>query len=215
MFAGPMDFCVTEWVNLGSNMMVCVAAFSSSCQLFKNHRASSVGFFLLGLSAALFLFRPFSSQLASIQNKAEWSSEILAPALVSFEFLWLSEDRNTAHVLLCGSCMLLGLSDWLSADALMMMVHCLGLSSLSCCMMVCMFAGSALGAVGGVALSLPLLVASRDGMMSVSPLMSQAASEGLMKCFLKVSVSVGCWVSTQALKNFLVDINDRYNMPLN
>uniref|UniRef100_A0A3B4ZTD0 Uncharacterized protein n=1 Tax=Stegastes partitus TaxID=144197 RepID=A0A3B4ZTD0_9TELE len=133
-------------------------------------------------------------------NLTEWAGELLAPALVSFDFLWLSQDHNTAHVLLCGSCLLLGLSDWLSADSLTVMTRCLGLSSLSCCLTVCLFAGNALGALGGVGLSLPLLVAPAN---SLAPLISAAATEGLMKWLLKGSMSIGCWASTQALGKYL------------
>ncbi|KAF0045344.1 hypothetical protein F2P81_001873 [Scophthalmus maximus] len=108
----------------------------------QDHRAPSVGFFLLGLSAAVCVLHPSGSLLTELQREAEWAGQLLAPALVSFDFLWLSHDSNTAHILLCGSCLLLGLCDWLSADALMVMTRCLGLSSLSCCLMVCLFAGS-------------------------------------------------------------------------
>lgn len=178
----------------------------------QDHRAPSVGFFLLGLSAALCILHPSSSYITSIQREAEWAGEVLAPALVSFDFLWLSEDHNTAHILLCGSCLLLGLCDWLSADALIMMTRCLGLSSLCCCVTVCMFAGNALGALGGVTLSLPLLVAPRVGTNTFAPLIFPAATEGLIKWLLKGSMSVGCWASTQALSKFLLDVTDRCNI---
>lgn len=178
----------------------------------QDHRAPSVGLFLLGLSAALCILHPSSSYLTSIQGEVEWAGEVLAPALVSFDFLWLSEDHNTAHVLLCGSCLLLGLCDWLSADAVTMMTRCLGLSSLSCCLTVCLFAGNALGALGSVALSLPSLVALRVGTNTFAPLISPAATEGLLKWLLKGSMSVGCWASTQALSKFLLDVTDRCNI---
>ncbi|XP_035528329.1 uncharacterized protein LOC118335931 [Morone saxatilis] len=207
-----MASCVTEWIVSCSNIILSATALYSSYRLYKNHRAPSVGLFLLGVSAALCIFHPSSSYLTSIQREAEWASEVLAPALVSFDFLWLSEDRNTAHILLCGSCLLLGLCDWLSADALTMMTRCLGLSSLSCCLTVCLFAGNAFGAFGGVALSLPLLVAPRVRTNTLAPLISPAAIEGLMKWLLKGSMSVGCWASTQALRKFLLDVSDRYNI---
>uniref|UniRef100_A0A3Q3GHT3 Uncharacterized protein n=1 Tax=Labrus bergylta TaxID=56723 RepID=A0A3Q3GHT3_9LABR len=172
----------------------------------QDHRAPSVGLFLLGLSAALCLLHPSSSYLTSIQREAQWASEVLAPALVSFDFLWLSEDHNTAHILLCGSCILLGLCDWLSVEALTLMTRCLGLSSLSCCLTVCLFAGNALGALGGVALSLPLLVAPPGGENTFLPLIYPGATEGLIKCILKGFMSVGCWASTKALHLFLLDV---------
>ncbi len=173
-----------------------------------------MGLFVLGVSAALCILPPFSSYLTSVQREAEWAGEVLAPVLVSFDFLWLSEDHNTAHILLCGSCLLVGLCDWLSADALTVMTRCLGLSSLSCCLMVCLFAGNALGALGSVALSLPLLVAQRVGTNTFGPLISETASEGLLKWVLKGSMSVGCWASTQALSKFLSDVTDRGNIGL-
>lgn len=186
-------------------------SFATSLQ---DHRAPSVGLFLLGISAALCILHPSSSYLATIQREAEWAGKVLAPALVSFDFLWLSEDHNTAHMILVGSCLLLGLYDWLSADALTAMTRYLGLSSLSCCLTVCLFGGNAFGALGGVALSLPLLVAPSMGTNTFAPLLSAAAAtaEGDIKWLLKGSMSVGCWASTQALHKFLLDVTDRYNL---
>lgn len=168
-----------------------------------------MGLFLLGLSAAVCSLPPSSSYL---QREAEWAGEVLAPALVSFDFLWLSQDYNTAHILLCGSCMLLGLCDWLSADTLTVMTRCLGLSSVSCCLTVCLFTGNALGALSGVALSLPSLVTPQAGTDTFVPLISPAASEGLIKWILKGSMSVGCWASVKALSKFMLDVNDRCNI---
>uniref|UniRef100_A0A3Q1ISW3 Uncharacterized protein n=1 Tax=Anabas testudineus TaxID=64144 RepID=A0A3Q1ISW3_ANATE len=179
----------------------------------QDHRAPSVGLFLLGLSAAFNILHPSSSYLISLQKEAEWAAEVLAPALVSFDFLWLSQDRNTAHILLCGSCLLLGLCDSLSGDTLTVLTRCLGLSSLSCCLTVCLFTSNALGALGGVALSLPLLV-MQVRPNSFTPLVSPAASEGLMEWLLKGSMSIGCWASTQALSKFLLDVTDRHNIDI-
>ncbi|XP_078109202.1 transmembrane protein 276-like [Sander vitreus] len=204
-----MASCVTEWITSCSNIILSATALYSSYRLFKDHRAPSVGLFLLGLSAALCISHPSCSYLTSIQREAEWAGEVLAPALVTFDFLWLSEDHNTANILLCGSCLLLGVCDWLSADAVTLMTRCLGLSSLSCCLTVCLFASNALGAFGGVALSLPLLVAQRVGTNTFAPLFSPAATEGLTKWLLKGSMSVGCWASTQALSKFLLYVTDQ------
>ncbi|XP_073341656.1 transmembrane protein 276-like [Pagrus major] len=204
-----MASCVTELITSCSNIMLSVTALHSSYRLFKDHRAPAVGLFLLGLSAALCIFPPSSSYFTSIQREAEWAGEVLAPALVSFDFLWLSEDRNTAHILLCGSCLLLGLCDWISADALTLLTRCLGLSSLSCCLTVCLFASNALGAFGGVALSLPLLMAPSIETNTFVTHISPAANEGLTKWLLKGSMSLGCWASTQALSKFLLDVTDQ------
>lgn len=132
----------------------------------------------------------------------------MAPALVSFDFLWLSEDRNTAHILLLGSCLLLGLYDWMSADTLTVMTRCLGLSSLSCSLTVCVFAGNACGAVGAVALILPLFVAPNVGTAAFASLVSATASEGVMVWLLNGSLSVGCWASTRALHRYFLDVTD-------
>uniref|UniRef100_A0A3B4GJ41 Uncharacterized protein n=1 Tax=Pundamilia nyererei TaxID=303518 RepID=A0A3B4GJ41_9CICH len=191
---------LTEWVTSLSNLVIL------SLQV---HRAPSVGFFLLGISAAISLLHPSSPYLTSLQREAEWAAEVLAPVLVSFDFLWLSQDHNTAQILLCGSCLLLGLSDWLSGDTLTIMTRCLGLSSLSCCLMVCLFAGNASGAFGSMALSLPLLLTQRFGTKTFAPLLFPAATEGLMKWLLKGSLLIGCWVSTLALGKFLFDVTDQ------
>ncbi|XP_030248632.1 uncharacterized protein LOC115566782 [Sparus aurata] len=204
-----MASCVTELITSCSNIMLSVTALHCSYRLFKNHRAPSVGLFLLGLSAALCIFPSSISYFASIQREAEWAGEVLAPALVSFDFLWLSEDRHTAHILLCGSCLLLGLSDWISADALTLMTRFLGLSSLSCCLTVCLFASNALGAFGGVALSLPLLMAQSIETNTFATHFSTAANDCPTKWLLKGSMSLGCWASTQALGKFLLDVTDQ------
>uniref|UniRef100_A0A671W5K0 Uncharacterized protein n=1 Tax=Sparus aurata TaxID=8175 RepID=A0A671W5K0_SPAAU len=180
-----MASCVTELITSCSNIMLSVTALHCS------YRAPSVGLFLLGLSAALCIFPSSISYFASIQREAEWAGEVLAPALVSFDFLWLSEDRHTAHILLCGSCLLLGLSDWISADALTLMTRFLGLSSLSCCLTVCLFASNALGAFGGVALSLPLLMAQSIETNTFATHFSTAANDCPTKWLLKGSMSLG------------------------
>lgn len=190
--------------------MIMVIATAS----LQDHRAPSVGLFLLGNSAALCLLRPSPSYLPPIQSEVEFAGEILAPTLVSFDFLWLSKDQNTAHILLLGSCLLLGLCDWLSADALTVMTRCLGLSSLSCSLTVCLFASNAPGALGSFALSLPLLVAPGVGIQTVTPLISATGSDAVLKGLLKGFMSVGCWASTWALQKFLVDITDQCSIDI-
>ncbi|KAM3614487.1 uncharacterized protein V6R79_015187 [Siganus canaliculatus] len=193
-----------------ANIILSFTALYSSYALFKKHRAPSVSLFILGISAAFGTLPSSSSYITSIQRDIEWAGVVLAPALVSFDFLWISEDRNTAYIVLCGSCLLLGLSDWLSADALTVMTRCLGLSSLSCCLTVCLFAGNALGVCGGVALSLPLLVAPTVGTKTLESLVAPGAVDGLLDGFLKGSMSFGCWASTQALDKFLLEVTDHY-----
>lgn len=210
MFSGSMASCGSDWLTSCSNLFLCGTALHCSYKLFKYHRAPSVGLFALGVSAAFCAFRCHGSHLAALQKESEWASKVLAPALVSFDYLFLSEDRNTAYVLLCGSCLLLGLADRLSADTLTIMTHCLGLSSLSCCLTVCLFAGNALGALGGVALNLPLLVTAGVGTDAAASLISPAASEGLPNWLATGSLSIGCWTSRLALEKFRLDLNDRY-----
>ncbi|KAJ3598616.1 hypothetical protein NHX12_002121 [Muraenolepis orangiensis] len=135
----------------------------------------------------------------------EWASELLVSSLVAFDLLWLSNDRNTAHVLLCGSCLFLGLRDCLSADTLVLMTYCLGLSSLSCSLTVCLFSGNGVGALGSLALGLPSL-GLRVGVQVLSPLLSPVASERLVKWILKGSLSFGCWAATQGLNRFLLEV---------
>lgn len=175
----------------------------------QDHRAPSVGFFLLGLSAAVDIVPSSTSHINAFQKQAEWAGEVLAPALVSFDFLWLSQDLNTANILLCGSCLLLGLWDWVSADTLTVLTHTLSLSSLSCCLIVCLFASQGLGALGGVALSLPLLMTPQVGTSTLTPLVSSAASDRLVKWVLKGFLTIGCWASTKALSKFLLDVTER------
>uniref|UniRef100_A0A3B4DEC1 Uncharacterized protein n=2 Tax=Pygocentrus nattereri TaxID=42514 RepID=A0A3B4DEC1_PYGNA len=150
---------------------------------------------------------PLSSpSLAAAQKDLEWVAEILGPALSAFGFLWLSEDRSTAHVLLIGSALLPLLADWLSADGLVVMSRCVGLSALSCSLTVCLFAGNAAGVVGSVALSLPTLVAPRVRGATVGSIMSPQLAGGLLRWVLKAIMAVGCWTTKTALDQFLQDL---------
>ncbi|CAL8341891.1 unnamed protein product [Gadus morhua 'NCC'] len=200
-----MATSVDAW-SVCSNIVLCAIALFSSHQLFKDHRAPSVAFFLLGFSAIQCTLSPFCVHLAYLQHEMEWASEILVSSLIAFDFLWLSEDCNTAHILLCGSCLFLGLSDCLSADTLNLMTHCLGLSSLSCSMTVCLFSSNGWGTIGSLALSLPSLVGLRVGVQFLSPLLSPVASEGLVKLILKGSLSLGCWATRRGLDHFLLEV---------
>nr|XP_057941059.1 uncharacterized protein LOC131137304 [Doryrhamphus excisus] len=200
------------WLSLLSNLTLCVSALFCSYKLFKDHRAPSVGLLLVGLAAGLCVLPSSSTLLTSIQKDAVWAGDILAPSLLAFHFLWLSEDHSTAGILLVGSCLLLGLCDSLSADTLVVLSRCLGLASLSCCLMVCLFAGNMTGALTSVALSLPVLLAPTFGRDTFASLTSPAANEGMMRLFLKGFMSVGCWASTRSLHKFLLDVTDRYNL---
>ncbi|KAK2844492.1 hypothetical protein Q5P01_011151 [Channa striata] len=68
-----MASCATQLVTSCSNIVLSAAALYNSVKLFQNHRAPSVGLFLLGLSAALCILRPSSSYLISLQRDAEWA----------------------------------------------------------------------------------------------------------------------------------------------
>lgn len=186
-----------------SNILLTGTAWYSSCTLFKNHRAPSLGFFMLGLSAGLSTIASFTTYFNSLPREdVSWAAKVLTLTLLSFEFLWLSEDHNTAYILLCGSCLLVALCDWLSEDAFSVMTHCLCLSSLSCCLTVCLFTGNSWGAVGGLALTLPLAM------------MSTATANGLIEWILTVFSSFGCWASTQALGIFLLEVTDRSSISI-
>ncbi|XP_061810275.1 transmembrane protein 276-like [Nerophis lumbriciformis] len=195
------------WLSISVNLTLCFSALFSSYKLFKDHRAPSVGLFLVGLSAGLCVFPS-----TPIQKDAEWVGEILAPSLLAFHLMWLSEDHSTACMLLIGSCLLLGLRDSLSADTLVVLSRCLGLASLSCSLMVCLFAGNPTGALTSVALSLPVLLVPTFGRDSFGSLVSLTANEVVIRLLLKGSMSVGCWVSTHSLHRFLMDVTDRYHL---
>lgn len=94
------------------------------------------------------------------------------------------------------------------------MTRCLGLSSLSCSLTVCLFAGNASGALGAVALILPLFVAPNVGTTTFASLISATAAEGVMVWLLNGSLSVGCWASTRALHKYFLDVTDWRNKQL-
>ncbi|KAF3839828.1 hypothetical protein F7725_018545 [Dissostichus mawsoni] len=195
--SGSMASCATELITSCSNIVLSATALYYSYRLFKASPArtlcSTVHRAALQLIPHVFT------------KRSRVDAQVLAPALVSFDFLWLSEDHNTAHTLLCGSCLLLGLCDWLSADALTLMTRCLGLSSLSCCLTGPL-------AVWPSASHCLWLRGSEHN--TFAPLISQAATEGLIKWLLKGIMSVGCWASTQALGKFLLDVTEQCIMDL-
>ncbi|XP_037393169.1 uncharacterized protein LOC119263112 [Pygocentrus nattereri] len=197
---------VQESITVFVEIILSLSALQVSVHLFKDHRAPSVGFFLVACSSALAVLPLSSPSLAAAQKDLEWVAEILGPALSAFGFLWLSEDRSTAHVLLIGSALLPLLADWLSADGLVVMSRCVGLSALSCSLTVCLFAGNAAGVVGSVALSLPTLVAPRVRGATVGSIMSPQLAGGLLRWVLKAIMAVGCWTTKTALDQFLQDL---------
>ncbi|XP_052000514.1 uncharacterized protein LOC127656299 [Xyrauchen texanus] len=195
-----MDYIIWFTTTVITNVILSVSALHAAHQLFKDHRASALGFLLIGCSSLISVFSPSNQSVISLLKDLEWAGETLGPALSTFEFLWLSEDHFTAHVLLIGSSSLLILSDWLSQDGLMIMSCCLAFSSLSCSLTVCAFAENAVGAVGSVALSLPLLVSPRS--RSKSP----EVTKGLLSWILKIIMALGCWTTRKALNKYLLDL---------
>ncbi|KAL2083913.1 hypothetical protein ACEWY4_019431 [Coilia grayii] len=191
------------------NIALCVAASLNAQRLFKDHRAPAVGFFLVACSAALAVL-PSSPWSAPLQADMQWVAEVLSPAMVSFGFLWLSDDHSTAYTLLTGSALLSMLADWLSRHGLAVMSRCMAMSSLSCSLTVCVFAGNTLGILGSVALSVPALVA----LNSASPLVSPAAAGGLLKLGLIAVMTVGCSAIRRALEMYVQDLKrwDRSNI---
>lgn len=196
---------VHELIPLSANIILSLSALPASFHLFRDHRAPSVGFFLIACSSFLAVI-PLPPALSQVQRDLEWAGEILGPSLSAFSFLWLSEDRWTAHVLLIGTALLPMLSDWLSEDGLVIMTRCVSLSAFSCALTVCMFAASGTGVVGSVALSLPALVAPRVGAGSMTSLISSQGARGLLGWSLKVIMAVGCWTTKSALNTFLQDL---------
>lgn len=196
---------VHELIPLSANIILSLSALPAAFHLFRDHRAPSVGFFLIACSSFLAVI-PLPPALSQVQRDLEWAGEILGPSLSAFSFLWLSEDRWTAHVLLIGTALLPMLSDWLSEDGLVIMTRCVSLSAFSCALTVCMFAASGTGVVGSVALSLPALVAPRVGAGSMTSLISSQGARGLLGWSLKVIMAVGCWTTKSALDTFLQDL---------
>ncbi|KAL0985475.1 hypothetical protein UPYG_G00157360 [Umbra pygmaea] len=204
-----MAGCLTEWITACSNMTLSISALYTACRLFKDHRAPAVGFLLLSLSAGFCtLPLPSSLYLTSLQGDLEWVGEALAPPLVSFGFLWLSEDQLTAHFLLLGTTLLPVLCDRLSADEMKLMSRCLALSAFSCSLTVCLFSGNALGALGSVALSLPQMVSPKVTVKALAPLVSPGDTVGLLNWLLKASMTIGCWASEKALSRYLSELKE-------
>ncbi|XP_062393827.1 transmembrane protein 276-like [Sardina pilchardus] len=191
------------------NIALCLVALLNAQRLFKVHRAPAVGFFLVACSAGLSAL-PSSPLLVSVREDLQWVAEVLGPAMVAFGFLWLSDDHSTAYVLLTGSALLSTLTDWLSRDGLTVMSRCMALSSLSCSLTVCLFAGNILGVLGSVALSLPAIVA----LNSTSPLVSPEAAGGVLKSVLIGTTTLGCWSIRQSLEKYFQDLQgwDRNNI---
>lgn len=80
--------------------------------------------------------------------------------------------------------------------------------------MVCLFAGNASGALGAVALILPLFVTPNVGTTTFASLISASAAEGVMVWLLNGSLSVGCWASTRALHKYFLDVTEWRNKQL-
>ncbi|XP_072535203.1 transmembrane protein 276-like isoform X2 [Salminus brasiliensis] len=197
---------VQELMNVSVDIILALSALNAAFHLFKDHRAPSVGFLLVACSSALAVLPASTPSLAAAQKDLEWAAEALGPVLSAFGFLWLSEDRSTAHVLLIGSTLLPLLADWLSVDGLVVMSRCVGLSALSCSLTVCLFAGNAAGVVGSVALSLPALVAPRVRGAALGSITSPQAAGGLLRWMLKAVMAGGCWTTKTALNKFLQDL---------
>lgn len=197
---------VEKLMTTSVDVVLALSALNAASHLFKDHRAPSVGFLLVACSSALAVLPLSSPSLTSAQKDLEWAAEALGPVLCAFGFLWLSQDHSTAFVLLLGSALLPLLADWLSADGLVVMSRCVGLSALSCSLTVCLFAGNAPGVVGSVALSLPALVAPRVRGASLGSITSSRAARGLLRWLLKAAMAGGCWTTKMALKKFLHDL---------
>nr|XP_021330029.1 uncharacterized protein si:ch1073-443n13.2 [Danio rerio] len=195
-----MDF-IKEFTTAVTHIILSVSSLNAAYWLFKNHRASSLGFLLIGCSSILSFLSPTNH---NITNDLKWAGESLGPVFFTFDLLWLSDDHITARILLIGSSFFIILSDWLSSDGLVIMSRCLAFSTLSCSLTVCAFAENVAGAVGSVALSLPLLVSPRNRSGALGFLM--LPTEGLLRGMLNVIMAFGCWTTRKALNKFLIDL---------
>ncbi|XP_018596214.1 uncharacterized protein LOC108927415 [Scleropages formosus] len=197
----------TQWAAAAvSDVALCLSALYAAFHLFKDHRASAVGLFLVGLSAGLSSLAISSPALISLEEDLEWAGAVLGPALVSFDFLWLSEDRLTAHVVLMCSALLPMPRDWFSQEGLVLLSRCLALSSLSCSLTVSLFTGNGAGALASVALSLPTLVAPKGTPGSLASLVTREAAQGPLTWLLKGLMAVGCLSTKRALGTYLLDL---------
>lgn len=186
------------------HVSICIISVSLVLYL-QDHRAPSVGFFLIACSSFLAVI-PLPSVLSQVQIELEWAGEILGPSLSAFGFLWLSEDRWTAHVLLIVSAILPMFSSWLSEDTLVILTRCVSMAALSCSLTVCLFAASGTGVMGSLTLSLPALVAPRVRPNSMASLIFAQSDRGLLGWSLKIIMAVGCWTMKAALDKYLQDL---------
>ncbi|KAL4646937.1 hypothetical protein GN956_G10269 [Arapaima gigas] len=184
----------TPWAAALPDAALCLSALYTTCHLFKDHRAAALGLSLLGLSAGVSAVPVSSLALESVREELQWAGAALSPALVSFDFLWLSEDRLTAHVVLACAALLAVLRDCCSQEGLVLLSRCLALCSLSCSLTVSLFTGSVAGILAGIALSSPALVAPTGP--CGSPL----------NWLLRGSTVVGCLSTKRALTAYLLDL---------
>ncbi|XP_006635745.1 transmembrane protein 276-like [Lepisosteus oculatus] len=191
-----------QWIISISNLILFLSSLYSARQLVKDHRAPALGFFLLASCAAVGVLPASSPALEAFRWEAAWASWVLSPALVTFGFLWLSEDRSTAYTLLGGATLLTALCDWLSEEGVAVMSRCVALSSLACSLTVCLFTTNHAGALGSLALSLPALLTPGVRGQALIPLITVEASEVILNSLM----SLGSFATERALCKYLQEL---------
>ncbi|XP_066547119.1 transmembrane protein 276-like [Amia ocellicauda] len=183
-----------------SKVALFLSGLRSARRLFKDHRAPAVGLFLLACSAAVGVLP--GPLLAGLQRDVEWAGYVVGPALVSFGYLWLSEDRGTAYMLLGGLALLAALRDRLSEETVAVLSRCVALSSLASSLTVCLFTASFAGALGSLALSLPALLGPEVRDLGVIPLFTVKTSEAILSCLM----SLGSLATERALRWYQLEL---------
>ncbi|XP_051791774.1 transmembrane protein 276-like [Erpetoichthys calabaricus] len=192
-----------KWIAALLNVLWCLITLDLASRAAKLHRAPAIGILLTAFSS---VFRsvtslvplPGSSQLQDLQDDLFWTSCLFAPALVSFGFLWLSEDRTTGNTLLCGSLLAASLSDWFSEYSRVLIGRFMVISSLSCSLTVCAFTGNVKGLFGNLVLNLVYLSFPTVREQSLIPWVTGEFAETVLNMWM----FFGIVITQQALHGF-------------
>ncbi|XP_041101001.1 uncharacterized protein LOC121312995 isoform X1 [Polyodon spathula] len=202
MAAGP-----GMWITVISNLTLCVSALYSAHQTYKLHRAPAGGLFLIACSGAagsLLSMLPPSLRWAEFEPQQDlcWIGCLLGPALVSFEFLWLSEDSFTGNTLLGGAVLAAVLTNWLSDEGCVLITRCVQLSSLGCALTVCFFTANHSGLLGNLALNLAALIIPEVRGQKLQPAVLSDVTEVVLNCLM----SLGSVVTERALRRYTQEL---------
>ncbi|KAK6490581.1 hypothetical protein HHUSO_G5161 [Huso huso] len=171
------------------------------------HRAPAAGLFLLACSGAagsLLSVLPPSLRWAVFETQQDlcWIGCLLGPVLVSFEFLWLSEDSFTGNTLLGGAVLATVLTDWLSDEGRVLVTRCVQLSSLGCALTVCFFTANHIGLLGNLAMNLAALVIPEVRGQRLQPAVLAEVTEVILNCLM----SLGSLVTQRALRRYTQEL---------